>query len=158
MHICCTGAEEEAAGLLGDVAVSRLQQQQQHLHWELRTQTSAPAALCIDHFDTGNGSHSQLRSSFSNAGSPKHSRFSSVILGDDTSSCVNSGGPGSGAISVSGFTDYGSNSLAFVTPTAGSSQVTSYHDMTLMFTFFTYIALNSYYSMIINMYMHLELV
>ncbi|OAE33753.1 hypothetical protein AXG93_1264s1010 [Marchantia polymorpha subsp. ruderalis] len=121
--LCLLGAEEEAAGLLGDVAVSRLQQQQQHLHWELRTQTSAPAALCIDHFDTGNGSHSQLRSSFSNAGSPKHSRFSSVILGDDTSSCVNSGGPGSGAISVSGFTDYGSNSLAFVTPTAGSSQV-----------------------------------
>ncbi|KAL2633353.1 hypothetical protein R1flu_004832 [Riccia fluitans] len=129
--LCLLGAEEDAAGLLGDVAVVRLQQQhQQQLQWELRSsQSSVPAALSIDLFETGNANHTQLRTSYSNLGSPKHSRVSSVALGDDSATFMSSNGPGAGAVNAAAFADYGSSSSSFVTPTAGSSQVSTPKNM-----------------------------
>ncbi|KAL3694343.1 hypothetical protein R1sor_007994 [Riccia sorocarpa] len=129
--LCLMGAEEDAAGLLGDVAVSRLQQHHhQQLQWELRSQSSTSTVPSIDLFDTGNGAaHTQLRSSYSNLGSPKHTRVSTPAVGDDPASLLNSNGPGpgpgAGAVNSSAYADYGSSSSSFVTPTAGSSQVST---------------------------------
>ncbi|CAM6127393.1 unnamed protein product [Calypogeia fissa] len=114
--LCLLGAEDDAAELYGDAAVVNLQQQHQQMNWEPRTQISA---FSIDQFDVPSA-HSLLRAATS-SGSPKISRLSSSISGEEI---VVGGNPVAAAPGVPIVSTMADN-LSFITPTGGPSQTPS---------------------------------
>jgi hypothetical protein len=111
------GAEDEAAELHGNVALANLQQQQLQNNWEMRTQTGAPAAFCVDQYDVSFAPPSPLRPSSS--ASAKVTKVSANTSGEESFLGGSSSAVGPGFPNVSVFP----NNLTFVTPVGGTSEV-----------------------------------
>ncbi|KAJ7557247.1 hypothetical protein O6H91_05G118700 [Diphasiastrum complanatum] len=120
--LCILGADEDAAALLGDVAVTRLQQQQQQLQWESRAQYPIPNVLFSEYIEASAAPH-LLRSPYSNNGSSRQSRQSSLPLTTEISSVYSGmesvGGTKSGNLNGS---PMAGSFLLYNTPSPGPSQ------------------------------------